>query len=501
MSKEAEKDPKTIPPVEEKVIETPPTAEELAEQAKEFGDSFFSNKKPEAKKAEKKPVEPPKDEKKVEPEPEKKKEEERKPKKGARSKILERLDQIDERISKAPTPEEDETEPPRRETNPPEGETDRSKPDPKQPEIDLDLTEEEQEHLDALKVLERNPKHKGASAKVLDFWSKLDAYQKRWEARNPGEKFKAEDTEHADFYANEPSFSDGDLRTARRTLRQEQIDNATKTAVDKVRKESIDPALEEFKRDKAVRDNMPFINASAQKRAAALCALVSDEFSKIVTTDNGPALSQEAVDKMAAEDPELFEIVNEHAEPVEIMVKEIEKVTRMPNHFRFDPNVKVKLSDGQSFRPHQQIMEAWELLEQRLSNLPADKQVWEGRRFMPGGEFQRRWTEGNPAAREKLQRSFWTPSPDDLSDFIVQEESRKIKQIVLRANSIADRRIKKNGAKPETEAKGKDEKKPEDKPLAKSPATTSSSDTQDNTLSKSEDGEENTKKTHEMFFS
>lgn len=492
-----EKDPKTITPPE-----PPPTPEELAEQAKATGEMFFSNKAPDAKpkKEAEKSKEPPKEEKKPDeppkPEAEKKPDEPRKPKKSARANIIDRIGRLEESVRET-IPPEDDTEPTKTETKPKEIEPET----PKAETTDLSLTDEEQDHLDALAVLERNPKHKGAVAKVRDFWSKLDAYQTRWEARNPGEKFKPDDADHADFFSNEPQFAENDLRVARRTVRQEQIENATKSAVDKVRKEEIDPALGEFKRDKAMRDHAPHIAAAAQKRAATLCALVSHEFEKIVTTDKGPVLTQEAIAKMESEDPELFEIVNEHAEPVEVMIKEIEKVTRMPQHFRFDPSLRVSLTDGRSFRPHQQIMDAWESLEAMLTALPAEKQVWDGKKFMRGAEFQKRWAEGNATAREKLQRGFWTPSPDDLSDFIVQEESRKIKKAVARANLMLETRAKKNGAKTEKPDKTKDEVKPDETPPPRSATTTSSSDLQDNSLRTGDEGEENAKKTHEMFFS
>lgn len=494
MSKETEKEPKPLEtPAQEKPkeAERTPTPEELEADAAAFSAAFGfgqnADKKPKEKTLAPYPVKPAAPEPEKQDEPKKPDEPKPKVKPPTRAELLERLRKLEERGS-APDPEVEPEKPKQAE-----------KKEESLPEIALE--EEDQELVDALKVLERTPKHAGSVKKVMDFWAKEESYIKRWEATHRGEKFDKSSDDHSAFYADEPSFDESEIRLAKKVVRREEIDRAVDEGVQKSLKKNVEPKLKEISRKEALEAATPGIIAAGQYHVASLAASVSDEFSKIVNTKDGPLISEEAVEKMKQVDPELFEILTEMAEPLDIAIKEIAKVSKLPEHYQLNPEFEVQLSSGEPFRPHQYVMDAWGRLERQLVALPKDQQADNnGRQFLPGKVFNERWQSAKPGDRAKVEGKYWTVTPDELSRFVEFEQAQKIKKILARTNARVERLAKKSEAKPETNGKPKDQEKQERQAPRPSPSTASASDLQDNSIRGGKEVEEDEEKLQKVFF-
>lgn len=78
------------------------------------------------------------------------------------------------------------------------------------------LSEEDRAQYEVAKFLaENSPKHKGADKVFLSNIQKVDDYQSRWQAQNPGKAFNPEDEEHSEFYNSmKQPWSDHEFRRA-----------------------------------------------------------------------------------------------------------------------------------------------------------------------------------------------------------------------------------------------------------------------------------------------
>lgn len=490
MSTEKDQKPGAVPAAEKPpVIERTPTPEELAAEEQAFTEAFTGGarkKAPEKKPEPEKKSEPPKEEKKPEEEQE---QEAPKPRaKGpTKAELAERVKMLEERQQMPPEPEQKkETEKPNKEAEL-EASTE-------------DLTDEELDHLEAVKVLERDDKRfAGASKRQSEFYAKAQAYRKKWMAQNRGKVFDPADEEHNEFYADEPQFDDSVIRAAKKKARIEQIQKASDEAVERYAKKNVEPKLKAISSAKALEAATPEIIASGQRRVAELAAEISDDFKKLVDTPNGPIITQESAEKMKESDPELYEILAEHAEPVDIMTQELKRIEK--TGVLLDPNFVMQLHTGEEFRPHQLITDAWMRLERRLLGQKKDDQKDEnGRQFLSSEDYNKRWQTARSNGRlPELESSFWTITPDGLSGYIRWEQAQKIKRIIARTNSRVERLTKKSTAKPESDGKPKDEKKADEKPVHRSPATASASDMQDNSLANGKADEESEETFRKVF--
>lgn len=490
------KEKKTVVPPEEAKVEPKPepipTPEELADKAQEFGAAFgFGEKKVKDKKKE----EPAKVVETTEPSPEPEKPKAKAPTKAelaaANAEMAERLKKLEERSTPTDIPADPEGDP--------QPELHRKKEPQVEEPISLDLDEEDQEILDAVKVLERDKRNAGSSKKLVEFWEKEAGYLKRWQAKHPGEEFDKDDAEHAALYDTEPQFDEAALRKAKSTAKQEKFDNAVSSKVEEYAKKNIEPELKKNRQSEDLKKTAPKMMAAGQRGVALLASELSDDFKKIVNTENGPVITEDAIKKMTETDPVLFDLLTENAEKVDIALQEITKIEELP-YLRLDGSLEVTLGNKEDFKPHQFIFDNIRLLEKRLLAKPKADQMHEGKQFMPGEEFNARWHKATPVDRKKLENAYWTPTAEDIRRFIVYEEGRKIRDFVAKANSIAERKAK--GKTPSTEP-GNENNRIE-KPIAtsqnRSPSTVSVADNQDNSRQAITDTKEKDDKFSAAFF-
>lgn len=486
--KPKDKTPET-PPAPEKPA---PTPEELEVESQEFLKSQFGippvkKEKPEAPKAEPKKEEPPKEEKATEA-PEKPDAAKEPPKKryapakksdtdvAKVEEIARRV--VDERTPPPPAPKKDEAEP---------------------SETDIEnLSDQDRDTLDVMSEMEQSDptRYAGLRKKVVKFWKSESDYKKKWETENPGETFDSKDPSHAAFYKkSEPQYSPRDFTQASRSIIAK---SAAEKAKEELRKE-YEPQFAEIKADKARKEAEPKI-AESVLNAVEEVFKAAPEFEKLFEPGN---LTEDAVKKMAEANPIVHHHASEEAELVMGVVGELERLTMLGEHHKFDPAMKQTLGTGRTIYPHAMISEAWQDLEKRMYAAPSSETNDHGREFVTTDEFAARADaikrlniskEEQNRRFEALDKGVWRISPAHVRNFIISQSGGRVKAIAKKFGNLT-----KSPEKAASEKNGKHTEQPEpDKPTAKSnvprgTSTATSSDTADNSAALGGGGEDSTK--------
>lgn len=476
------------------------------EQTEEFGEGMFGpspRKSPATDKIKEKDQEPPKD--KDEPadadEIERKRlEDEEKAKKDAEAKEAEK------KSKEAPKPKRKKTDPLiATELNQLRQEVDdlkKPKPEPKdeprktadeikQEEDESLLSLEDQEVLKALDHLAKtDPKQKTVRKKIFEFRREEAAYVDKWERDHPGQRFNENDSQHDDFYANVPTFDESAVARAKKELAQEEVDKLVEQRVRKVKSEEIDPVVRKMKFDEALKRETPAITHEVNRAVARLCAGSSEDYEKLMKNEDGTLrFDEETVAKMAEVNPELKEAIEEEAQLLGPVVEEVEKLSRLNGFYELDTKKKVRLQNGQSIKPHEMIVETLEEIEGEISEMPAEKQLWNGRSFITTREYFKLHAEASKlppekaaAEHQKIDARYWCATPADVVEKLLSRSTAKVKRQMERAEKLLARKSSTTAKTAEQTAAEEEAKKAAAQPRHRAPSTKSPSDTSDNTL-------------------
>lgn len=329
-----------------------------------------------------------------------------------------------------------------------------------------DYSPKEQKQLQALQYLSKKPEYQGRdlAREAITFWKREEDYMNNWRRANPGKKFTSDDDEHLDFYeANELNIDDETILSASVDMRIEAQQKSNDKVLEENKKlrEEQKQAREKEEQNRRIAEAAPAITKVTRQAVHNLIASIP-EFTDLVKEGK---VTPEIEAKMAEVDPETVEILNEEAQLLHIRVEELEYL----RHFGggLDLNKRVQMRDehgrptGPVDAPHSVIYEVGLELEQRILQMPPEKQAHNGKRFMPRAEFGRRMdliakdqklSEDEKAQRmEALEDRVWTITADDVRDGIIA----KSRANVQKARDRLNRRVQRLSApKPKEEPKG-----------------------------------------------
>lgn len=385
---------------------TPPTADELEAQRKEFMASMFD--KPEKAKEAEKPAEEPKPEIAKAPE---------KPAEAPPEKLVEVAveDEPDEPIALRPSPVADLPDAPAEEKL-----------------ADDTLTAGDRRKLDALRHLESlRPEYKGVADKTAKFWKAEQDYEQTWK-RNPenkGRKFDPADDEHEEFYAtNEPVVDSDDLDEARVDLK---VGEKMRQAEERL-KNRVDPEIEEIKAQNQMRQAKPRIKQAAEDAQTGVFMAIP-EFADILKSGDKVVHNDETEAKLEEKYPALYDVVATEAEKAMLVSAEIAKFKAIPN-YRLNESLPMNVR-GEAFRPHAEITNTFYDLEDAVAAAPKAKQIHNGREFARYAELEtmKQQVFKSPLAPQAKQAKlkeiadrYYTITLDDVAARVRANAARKV---------------------------------------------------------------------------
>jgi len=353
------------------------------------------------------------------------------------------------------------------------------------PEDTSDLSYDNRNTLEVVREMElANPaRYKGLGNTVRKFWKAELDYRDKWQAQNPEETFQKDDPDHREFYRrHEPNFEPEDYQTASREI---VVKAATERALEKMRMERA-PQDRKIKAEEAKREAQPEIE-KAVEAAVKEVFKAAPEFEKLVPDGT---LTQQAVDAMAEINPVVHHHVVEESEFVWGVINELEKLTRLRDHYEFNAVQPTRLASGRVIYPHALINETYHELEAKLSAAPKADRLDEGREFMTNAErMQRaesiRTSTDSPEAKqrqlENLKKNYWSIAPEHIRNRIIGASKTRIEAITKKFGHFT--KAGANGASgknSEVPAQENTQRSPAKALLAKGSGTSASSDTADN---------------------
>lgn len=319
-----------------------------------------------------------------------------------------------------------------------------------QPEKAVELEKSDARDLEVISFLEKsNPKKYSEFAKKTEEFFKevLYPYKKKWLKENPGKSFDPDDAEHEAIYEKQPEIDPEDFEEAKVEWRAEK-------KADELIQKRVQPKLDEIEQKEVERDVNPRIEKHSKVAVDTLLEVADAEFKGLT------------IEKVREKDPLAANILQEAAEPLKVLVSELEKLSEARLKYRFNPD-----NDA-----HVALRNFAMSYEDELSNMPQEEQLWNGKRFAR----QRDFAAMNPAE----QARHWTISGGDLRDVLIQRYADNIKtkleaQRELAAKSLESRGWKRvDAALKQTPKKedGEDGEGNENRPKPRPPSTASSSD-------------------------
>ncbi len=316
------------------------------------------------------------------------------------------------------------------------------RPAPKLPEDNL--TPAERKQFTVYQELESSQpdRYKGVTAKYLNSLTEIQTYVKTWAKDNPGAKFDPDDEQHNDFFARvEPDVDEDDWVDAKANLRAREISNqAVKPLNEKLQQMEQD-------RNKAMLE--PFV----QQKTLEGVHLLLNEFDPELAAE---ILKPDGLKELKEKDPITAGILNHVANHVGALAAEIVRL--------HDPNA------GTQFDPrnpsHKEIADFILSQEDRISRLPANDRLRDGKRFI--GRLAYRQLQPDEKA------GYWFLDQDDITYLLAQKfalDAKKIRDAeVEKFNATAEKLGYKkiDGAKPAAKAA---DKKPAEQPKPKETVT------------------------------
>ena len=352
-----------------------------------------------------------------------------------------------------------------------------------QPQTNGELDDEAKAKLEVIAKLEAiDPRYAGYSRRTPDFWRKEADHIEEWKKANPDEEYDPSDKVHAKFYSdNEPFIDERDFAKAEKALSKERFDREVETAVER----KLRPV--EFRT--RLRDETPAIHAAADAGVLEFIEAASPEFAALMSeTDGAKHLTADAVKKFKEEFPVEDKILEPEAEKTRVLCAELELLGRFPSDYKIDAGRAVKLSSGESFKPHAELQDFADGLEVGLAAQPAEETTRaDGRKFITQSAMRQQLqaiergdARSRDAASRKLFQAFWTLDLPAIRRALIVERAGQVKKKIADLAGLME--LKTKSAKSGGAIPAQSGKVPEAavtaaaKPKAAPPSTASSSD-------------------------
>jgi hypothetical protein len=278
-----------------------------------------------------------------------------------------------ERLAKAPTP-------------------------PSQPEPEPEADPATAYRIQALEILQRNPKFKGRDLKgeYVEYMGKVERYEAEWTKANPGEKFDIDDDRHDGWCEqHEPDISEEDIRIAETQVGTLQV-------VDDRKREEEDLHL--------ARKLVSTAAVSAQSSVADILTFPDGEKSK----------TYETIEALEEEDP----------------IAAFAASTYVPQAASVSTAIVTLLTPGSPIQPdrsnpmHREVLRQVAHYETEIMRLPAEQRIdGQGRRYVPENEY----VKMTPADRAKA----WTfrYAPEEMRALAVNDIRQQMQGAIKRVKS------------------------------------------------------------------
>lgn len=275
------------------------------------------------------------------------------------------------------------------------------KSEPKQPDLpkppEENLTPAERKQFDVYKELEawKPDQYKGVTEKYLKSLTEIQDYVKTWGKENPGVKFDPNDEQHNEFFERvEPPVDEDDWDDAKANIRARAIsEQAVKPLNEK---------LQQMERERAKTMMEPVL----QQKTLEGVHMLLNEFDPNIAAE---IVKPDGVKQLQEKDPITVGILNHVAGVVSSLVSEVVRLTN--GGAEFDP----------ANQAHQEIADFILGQEARISKLPADARMRDGKRFIKRIDYFN-LPPGERAA-------YWFLDQDDISYLLAQKYALQAKKI------------------------------------------------------------------------
>jgi len=302
------------------------------------------------------------------------------------------------------------------------------KPAPKRPEDGL--TQKQRDQLIVYQELEvlKPAQYKGITEQYLKSIPEIQEYVKTWAKENPGQTFDPDAEEHNAFFERiEPVVDEDDWKKAEITIGAKEIaSQAVKPLNEKI------AAMEQ---ERARTTLEPVI----QQKVLQSVEMLLNEFDPEIA---GEIRKPDGVKELTERDPITAGILNHMAGAVSSLTAELVRL--------HDPNGGVNYDPANP--AHKELSDFILSQEDRISKLPREDQMRDGKRFIGRMAFGRLAQDQKPA--------YWFLDQDDIAYLLAQKYAIQAKKIrdaeVEKFNATAERLgyQKIDGAKPKPKPAG-----------------------------------------------
>lgn len=313
------------------------------------------------------------------------------------------------------------------------------KPEPKRSD---GLSDKEKKKLAVFEQMEKsNPANAGLASRFTESLKKHQEYQKAWEAKNPGKKFDIAEDDHADF------VSANDLTWDQDEYIEALTDMKANVATGKV-EEKLNGELSKVKNAERARAEAPLIAENQVESAKLFFKELGGDFSELKGAKG--QLSNEAVEKLYAENPIYRKVVEPIERDVAAVSGELMKIAR--NHIELTADNPL----------HRKIVDYISKQEAEFDKLPDDQKVNQHGKIFTTSD---KWEKMTKAQRDR----HWVLTDRDFASLYAADASVVAKKLIEREEGDFKTVAEKRGFKPVAAAPLKEEKAPEPQPESRSP--------------------------------
>jgi len=254
--------------------------------------------------------------------------------------------------------------------------------------------------------------------RLVAFDQKHREYVSKWEEENPGEKFDADDEDHAEFYNK--NFPDIDLDDVDEA--EEEVQKAKFSAEAKrVAEEHVKPLRDQLER-KEVEARVATVLPAIEKDEISLLKTV---FEAVLPEGTDLKMDKESLRKTAEDFEMEAEIANEVATPAADLIGTYQLIAN--RIVPYNPKEPI----------HATLVESLERLERFIQSRPADERIRDGKRFVPLEKFV--------AMKPEEQQGFWAINHDEVVAWIAEEARQTAVKKWEKRKSQLDKYSSRNG--------------------------------------------------------
>lgn len=290
-----------------------------------------------------------------------------------------------------------------------------------------------------------NPKYRNIVQDTLAFWKMEQAYASDWKKNNPSEDYDPEDERHLKFYdKHQPGFDEYDLEEAKQS-RMERV--AEERAVARMSTQQSHEAVA-----REMKDSVPRIREQARRSMFEMIGMAAPEVLEALTKDKDGKIAQDEYEME-------LDILDRHGEEMEAVLFEMQYLLEFSGHYQPDNTLQRRLPSKRVIYPHAILKEFGKDLQEELARKPAEKTMRDGKKFMPTWEFYKRVDSITKSPRMEehqkdsalrdLEQKYWILQKDDVKKAYIADKAEQAAEEIGKIRKYVEKRSGKT-PKPET---------------------------------------------------